>query len=79
MTQELLEKIDKNEMPKDEYECINESESSSSGRPAGPGGRTGRGGGQIRSRRKAAQTKSDDGHSRLTFHPFLFVFKNSEL
>ncbi|KAL7593832.1 protein transport Sec1a [Lactuca sativa] len=61
--EELLEKIDKNEMPKDEYECINESESSSSGRPAGPGGRTGRGGGQIRSRRKAAQTKSDDGHS----------------
>ncbi|CAI9292248.1 unnamed protein product [Lactuca saligna] len=61
--EELLEKIDKNQMPKDEYECINESESSSSGRPSGPGGRTGRGGGQIRSRRKAAQTKSDDGHS----------------
>ncbi|KAI3711310.1 hypothetical protein L2E82_41304 [Cichorium intybus] len=60
--EELLEKIDKNEMPKDEYECINDS--TPSGRPGPPSGGPGRGGGQRRSRRTAGQTKgADDGHS----------------
>ncbi|KAI3495029.1 hypothetical protein L1887_37141 [Cichorium endivia] len=59
--EELLEKIDKNEMPKDEYECINDS--TPSGRPGPPSGGPGRGGGQRRSRRTAGQTKGDDGHA----------------
>ncbi|KAL4562795.1 hypothetical protein LXL04_026826 [Taraxacum kok-saghyz] len=59
--EELLEKIDKNEMPKDEYECINETSSSSRPGPTGGAGAR-RGGAQVRSRRKGPQTK-DEGDS----------------
>lgn len=74
LSQELIEKLNKRELPKDEYQCMNTSPTpsnratthGSSGAPQPPSGKTGQPH-SMRSRRTAtwARTRnSDDGTSR---------------
>lgn len=63
MTQELLEKIEKNDLPKDEFRCLNEASGT-----VGVTGHGAKGAAQQsrRSRRTQAAGKyaSDDGYTR---------------